>query len=236
MCGSVLHKLLESSLNWNAGCSVYHLKCMPKAVTYSDTNLYQKQVQLHVKFLPSFPLTIKSRSPALLDCCQSQLCKAVKSCACARTVCSWTKYMSFLEHCLTLKSHADICKAFSVCILTRKYQITQEFTDQKQHFRIVEVFACGKCSWRNKSAEIMVLPISSSASAVTMGYSCKNLLLSLVLSFCAIRASCCWQISGGGPPWHVPPPPSPHQSFCSLDFKKITILKWRRMCDSLIGM
>jgi hypothetical protein len=40
------------------------------------------------------------------------------------------------------------------------------------------------------SAEITAVPISSSASAATTGYGCKNLIFSLVLSFCVWRGSC----------------------------------------------
>jgi hypothetical protein len=42
---------------------------------------------------------------------------------------------------------------------------------------------CDKFSSSDKTAEITAIPISSSALAATMGYDCKNSILSLVLLF-----------------------------------------------------
>jgi hypothetical protein len=50
-------------------------------------------------------------------------------------------------------------------------------------FGMQEVLVCDMCSWSNKTAEIMAVPISSSALATT-GYGCKNSILPLVLPFC----------------------------------------------------
>jgi hypothetical protein len=52
------------------------------------------------------------------------------------------------------------------------------------------VYVCEKCSSNDKTAEITAVPISSSASAATTGYGCKNSILPLVSSFCAWRDSC----------------------------------------------
>jgi hypothetical protein len=52
------------------------------------------------------------------------------------------------------------------------------------------VFVCDKCSSSDKTAEIMAVPMSSSASAAAMGYGCKSSILPLVLSFFVLRGSC----------------------------------------------
>jgi hypothetical protein len=43
---------------------------------------------------------------------------------------------------------------------------------------------CDRCSLSNRTAEIMPVLISGSASAAATGYSCKNSILPFVLSFC----------------------------------------------------
>jgi hypothetical protein len=52
-------------------------------------------------------------------------------------------------------------------------------------FGTQEVFVCDKCSLQDKTAEIMVILISSSALVAAMGYGCKNSVLPLVSSFFA---------------------------------------------------
>jgi hypothetical protein len=42
---------------------------------------------------------------------------------------------------------------------------------------------CDKCSLSNKTSEIMAVPISSSSSAATVRYGCKNSILLLVEVF-----------------------------------------------------
>jgi hypothetical protein len=44
-----------------------------------------------------------------------------------------------------------------------------------------EVFVSDKCSSSDKTAEITAVPISSGALAAATGYSCKNLILPLLL-------------------------------------------------------
>jgi hypothetical protein len=39
---------------------------------------------------------------------------------------------------------------------------------------------CDECSLSNKIAEVLAIPISSSASAAAMGYGCKDSILVLV--------------------------------------------------------
>jgi hypothetical protein len=87
-------------------------------------------------------------------------------------------------------------------MLTRKYRIKQHYTEWYQNFGTQEMFVCGKWSSSDKTAESTAIPISSNASATTMGYGCtvpilstasaatkgyecKNSILPLVLSFCA---------------------------------------------------
>jgi hypothetical protein len=43
---------------------------------------------------------------------------------------------------------------------------------------------------RYKTIEITAVPISSSASAATTWYGCKNSMLSLASSFCGCKRSC----------------------------------------------
>jgi hypothetical protein len=87
-----------------------------------------------------------------------------------------------LEHYFASKSFAAVREAFSnaypdkeVPNKTTIHRLVTKFRDT--------VFACDKCSSSDK-AEITALPISSSASAATMGYGCKNSILPLVSSFC----------------------------------------------------
>lgn len=51
------------------------------------------------------------------------------------------------------------------------------------------VFVRNKCLSSEKTAEITAILISS-ASAAAVGYVCKNLILSLVSSFCALMGLC----------------------------------------------
>jgi hypothetical protein len=53
------------------------------------------------------------------------------------------------------------------------------------------VFVCDKCSLSDKTAEIMVIPVSSSASVSLTGYGCKNWILPLVLLRCCVKAFMC---------------------------------------------
>jgi hypothetical protein len=52
------------------------------------------------------------------------------------------------------------------------------------------VSVCDKCSSSDKTAEITAVPISSSASAATTGYGCKNSILPLVSPLCVWRGLC----------------------------------------------
>jgi hypothetical protein len=74
-------------------------------------------------------------------------------------------------------------KNLAVHVLARKYQLTQQYANWYQNFGTQEVFVYDKYS-SDRTAEIMAVPISSGASAATMGYGCKNSVLSFVLFFC----------------------------------------------------
>jgi hypothetical protein len=52
------------------------------------------------------------------------------------------------------------------------------------------MFVFHKSSSSDKTAEIMAVQISCSASTATTGYGCKNLILPLFLSFYACRGLC----------------------------------------------
>jgi hypothetical protein len=64
-------------------------------------------------------------------------------------------------------------------IQKRKYG--QHYTDWKQRTGTREVFDCEKCSLSDKTAEIIVLQISSSDSAAKE-YDCKNSIFPVVSS------------------------------------------------------
>jgi hypothetical protein len=88
------------------------------------------------------------------------------------------------ENYFVSKSFAAVCESF-----WNAYP-DQEVSNMVIIHRLVTTFwdigsVCDKCSSRYKIAEVTAVPISSSASAATMGYSCKNLILPLVLSFSA---------------------------------------------------
>jgi hypothetical protein len=51
------------------------------------------------------------------------------------------------------------------------------------------VFVCDKCSFGDKTAEITVVPMSSSASVASAKYGCKNSTLPLVSWFYIGRGS-----------------------------------------------
>jgi hypothetical protein len=55
-----------------------------------------------------------------------------------------------------------------------------------QNLGTQEVSVCDKCSSSDKSAQITAVPISSSASAATTGYGCKNSILPLVSWSCCV--------------------------------------------------
>jgi hypothetical protein len=52
------------------------------------------------------------------------------------------------------------------------------------------VFVCDKCSSSDKTDEVTAVLISSSASAATAGYGCRNSMLEMVSSFYACRGLC----------------------------------------------
>jgi hypothetical protein len=80
------------------------------------------------------------------------------------------------------KSFAAVCEA--VCNLARKYCI-RPHTNWLYNFGTQEVLVSDKCSLSFKTVEITAILISSSASAVTVGYGCKNSILLLVSLFSA---------------------------------------------------
>jgi hypothetical protein len=89
-----------------------------------------------------------------------------------------------LEHYFASKSFAVVREAFSnvysdneVPNKTTIHQLVTKFLDTGS--------VCGKFSWSDKTAEITAVPISSSASAGTTEYGCKNSMLPLVSWFCA---------------------------------------------------
>jgi hypothetical protein len=84
-----------------------------------------------------------------------------------------------LEHYFTSKSFAAVREAFSNVYPDKKVP-NKTVTHMVTYFRMQEVFVCDKCSSSDRTAEITAVPISSSASAATTGYGCKNSILPLV--------------------------------------------------------
>jgi hypothetical protein len=84
-----------------------------------------------------------------------------------------------LEHYFASKSFAAVREAFSNAYPDK------EVSNKTMHRLVTKfpVVVCDKCSSSDKTAEIMAVPISSSASAATTGYGCKNSILPLVLSY-----------------------------------------------------
>jgi hypothetical protein len=90
-----------------------------------------------------------------------------------------------LEHCFASKSFAAVREAFSnVCpdMEVANKTINNTLTGGKisGHRKCLSVMS----SLSDKTAEMTVVPVSSSASAAATGYGCRNSILPLVLSFC----------------------------------------------------
>jgi hypothetical protein len=88
-----------------------------------------------------------------------------------------------LEHHFTSKSFAAVREAFSNANPDKEVPNKTIIQRLVTKFGAQEVFACDKCSFSDKIAEITAVPISSSALAATTGYGCKNSILPLVSSF-----------------------------------------------------
>jgi hypothetical protein len=91
-----------------------------------------------------------------------------------------------LEHYFSSKSFAAVREAFSNVCPDKEVQNEATIHRLVRTFRDKEEFVCDSCSSSDKTAAIMAVPISSSASAATMEYCCKNSVLpASVSSFCA---------------------------------------------------
>jgi hypothetical protein len=88
------------------------------------------------------------------------------------------------EHFFASKSFADVRKAFVNAYPDKEVPKKTTIYRLVTKFRTEKVFVCDKCSSSDKTAEITAVPISSSASAATTGYGCKDSVVSLVSSFC----------------------------------------------------
>jgi hypothetical protein len=64
-----------------------------------------------------------------------------------------------------------LVKHLAVRIVTWTYQIKEHFTDWQQIIGAQNVFVCDKCSSSDKTAEIMAIPFSRSATA---DFGCKK--------------------------------------------------------------
>jgi hypothetical protein len=73
-----------------------------------------------------------------------------------------------------LKSSAAVRDAFSNAYPDKEVPNKTTIHQVVPTFQDTEVFVCDKCALDDKTAEITAIPISSSASATTMGYGCKN--------------------------------------------------------------
>jgi hypothetical protein len=71
-----------------------------------------------------------------------------------------------------------------MCVLTRKYRIDNDTLTGNIILGHRKFLSDDKCSLSDKTAKIMAIPISSSVSAATTGYGCKNSILPLISSFC----------------------------------------------------
>jgi hypothetical protein len=84
---------------------------------------------------------------------------------------SQAEHVFILEHYLASKSRAAVHESFSndkeIQNKTTMHRLATKFWD-------TGMFVCDKCSSSDKTAEVTAVPISSSASAATTGYGCKN--------------------------------------------------------------
>jgi hypothetical protein len=167
---------------------VHHFKWFPKPITHYGTNMKSEADPVPFNRFPTSHLTMESRSPLLLGRCSHHLCK---SCTGANMVYSRADRVFIIEHYFASKSSAAVPEAFSNAYSVNEVQNKTKKFHRLIKFRDTESF----CLWqvlieRKRRGEITAVPISSSASAATMGYGCKNSILPLVSSFCARRGSC----------------------------------------------
>jgi hypothetical protein len=112
----------------------------------------------------------------LLKPVTQQMCRS-------NTVYSQVKRGFIRYYYILSKSFSHVFKAFSNAY-GDKYRIRQQYNDLQPNFGTRTKFVCDKCSSKDKTGEIMVVPMPSSASAATTGYCCKKPILTLVSSLC----------------------------------------------------
>jgi hypothetical protein len=71
----------------------------------------------------------------------------------------------------------NACAGKEVVIETTVHRLVTELRDTGS--------VCDVCSSSDKTAEIMAVPVASSAAAATAGHGCKNSVLTLIPSSCA---------------------------------------------------
>jgi hypothetical protein len=87
---------------------------------------------------------------------------------------SRAEHVFILEHNFASKSFAAVREAFNNAYPDKEVPNKTTVHRLVTIFRDTEVFVCDKCSSSDKTAEITAVPISSSASAATTRYGCKN--------------------------------------------------------------
>jgi hypothetical protein len=96
-------------------------------------------------------------------------------------VCSVTERVFILEHYFALKSLATVREAFSNAHPDK--EVPNKKIVHRPETKFWDTGRVCLCSSSDKIAETTAVPISSSASAATTGYGCKNSIFPLVSSF-----------------------------------------------------
>jgi hypothetical protein len=130
-------------------------------------------------------VTFLSRSLWLLGRCLLQL---RKSCAGGNMIYWQAERVFVCEHYFTPKYFASLREGF-VCEEFPDKEVPNKSIQELVTLRDTESVFSDKCSSRDKTVEITAVQNSSSASAETTGYVCKNSVYQLVSLFWAWR---CW--------------------------------------------